>query len=234
MDIAPQSDLCCRAHTRAGRSHHTVYIQRVTQTAALGKAQELRTLNIAQVKARQDQGIRASLSAPLTGVGGRLVVGLMYDALADLQALRERNASDAAFQQYAAKIATLMANPIETEIWEMLLQVQTGSTPAYTQAITFTAGIGHTAALRAAVLERGTTRQAAGVRCGVLEQVATDAYRIRFTLPLGALSELEARRVQNRNDPELQAFQSRVTPLLGAPNRVEISEVIVPFQPRGN
>ena len=42
-----------------------MYTQRITQLAAVGKAPELRELNLAQVKARQAQGTRASLSTPI-------------------------------------------------------------------------------------------------------------------------------------------------------------------------
>ena len=46
----------------------TLYSQRIIQTAAVGKAPELRELNLAQVKARQAQGTRASLSTPVTSL----------------------------------------------------------------------------------------------------------------------------------------------------------------------
>ena len=90
-------DLYSAAHSWVGEV--TLYSQRITQTAAVGKAPELRELNLVQVKARQAQGTRASFSTPMTGVGGRLVVGLSFDSPGDLQAFRERNASDTAFQQ---------------------------------------------------------------------------------------------------------------------------------------
>lgn len=208
-----------------------LYSQRITQTAAVGKAPELGELNLAQVKARQAQGTRASLSTPLTGVGGRLVVGLTFDTLGDLQAFREHNAADPAFQQYVARISGLMAKPVETEIWEVVLPAQPGAEPAYVQAVTWTAAVGQGAALRAAVVERFAKRQAEGFRCGVAEQLASDAFRIRLSVLLGSLSDLETQRTSNRSDPAFAEFNRRTAPMLAALS-VELSEVIVPFQPQ--
>ena len=207
-----------------------MYSQRIIQTAAVGKAPELRELNLAQVKARQAQGTRASLSTPITGVGGRLVIGLGFDSLGDLQAFRERNASDTTFQQYVTRISALMAKPVETELWELALVPQPGSDPAYVQTVTWTAAIGKGPALREAVVERFTKRQAEGFRCGVSEQVASDAFRMRVNILLGSLSDLEAQREHNRSDKAFLEFGRHTAPLSAAVT-VELSEVIVPFQP---
>ena len=206
-----------------------MYSQRIIQTAAVGKAPELRELNLAQVKARQAQGARASLSTPITGVGGRLVIGLNFDSLGDLQAFRERNASDAVFQQYIARSSALMAKPVETELWELVLVPQPGSDPAFVQGVTWTAAIGKGPALREAVVERFTKRQAEGFRCAVAEQVSSDAFRMRLTILLGSLSELEAQREHNRSDKAFLEFGRHTAPMLTAVS-VELSEVIVPFQ----
>ena len=207
-----------------------MYSQRIIQTAAVGKAPELRELNLAQVKARQAQGTRASLSTPVTGVSGRLVLGLNFDTLGDLQAFRERNASDNALQQYVARISALMASPVETELWELFLPAQPGSAPAYVQAVTWTAAVGKGPDLRAAVLERFTKRQGEGFRCAVAEQVASDAFRMRLSILLGSLSDLETQREHNRSDKAFLDFGRHIAPMLVA-TTVELSEVIVPFQP---
>jgi hypothetical protein len=207
-----------------------LYSQRIIQTAAVGKAPELRELNLAQVKARQAQGTRASLSTPVTGVGGRLVVGLNFDTLGDLQAFRERNASDAPFQQYVARISALMAKPVETELWELVLPAQPGAAAAYVQAVTWTAAVGKGPALRDAVVERFTTRQGEGLRCAVSEQVASDAFRMRMNVLFGSLSDLETQRAHNRGDKGFVDFGRHIASMLAA-TTVELSEVIVPFQP---
>ena len=207
-----------------------MYSQRITQTAALGKAPELRELNLAQVKARQAQGTRASLSTPITGVGGRLVVGLNFDTLSDLQTFRERNAADAGFQQYVARISLLMAQPVQTELWEVILPAQPGGAPAYIQSVTWTAALGQGPVLREAVLERFKKRQAEGFRCAVTEQLASDAFRMRLGILLGSLGDLETQRVRNRTDAGFREFGDRVAQISTA-TTVELSEVIVPLQP---
>ena len=202
-----------------------MYSQRIIQTAAVGKAPELRELNIAQVKARQGQGTRASLSTPITGVGGRLVVGLSFDTLGDLQTFRERNTADAGLQQYLARISPLMAQPVQTELWEVILPAQPGDAPSYLQAVTWTAAVGQGPALREAVLERFKKRQAEGLRCGVAEQVASDAFRMRLNILLGSLADLESQRERNRTDAGFREFGDRVARISTA-TTVDLSEVI--------
>ena len=123
-----------------------------------------------------------------------------------------------------------MAQPVQTELWEVILPAQPGVAPAYLQAVTWTAAVGQGPALREAVLERFKKRQAEGLRCGVAEQVASDAFRMRLNLLLGSLADLESQRERNRTDAGFREFGDRVA-LISTAVTVDLSEVIVPFQP---
>ena len=208
-----------------------MYALRMTQFAALGKMAELREVHAAQARVRQAQGIRASLTAPIVGGAPRLIIGLAFETLADLQALRERNLSDKQFQAFAAKAAQLIAKPGESELWEVLTPAQTGSDPSYLQRITYTAAMGKNRALHEMLEKRVAQRQAEGVRCSFSVQMASDAARYSVINLFASLADFEAYRNRMRADASAQDFLEKLTPLLAASPSVELSEVIVPFQP---
>ena len=208
-----------------------MYALRTTIVAANGEMAELREVTAAQVRARQAQGVRTSLSMPIVGGPPRLNISIAFETLADLQWFRERNLSDPPFQAFAAKAAQLVARTGESELWEVLTPAQPGNDPSYTQRITYTAAMGKARALRETLEKRVAERQGEGVRCAFSEQVASDAARFSIINLFGSLADFEAFRHRLRGDAISRAFMDGVTPRLAASPRVELSEVIVPFQP---
>jgi len=208
-----------------------VYALRVTQFPAIGKWAELREVTATQVRARQAQGVRAALTAPIVGGPARMYTSIAFETLADLQAFRERNLSDRDFQAFSAKVAQLVAQPPESELWEVLTPAQPGSDASYTQRITYTAAMGKARALREMLEKRVAQRQAEGIRCSFSEQLASDAARYSVINLFGSLADFEAFRNRMRADASMQAFMDKLTPLLAASPTVELSEIVVPFQP---
>jgi hypothetical protein len=208
-----------------------LYALRMTQFAALGKMPELRELHATQARARQAQGIRASLTVPIVGGEPRLNVGIAFETLADLQAFRERNLSDKQFQAFAAKASQLTAKPGVSELWEVLTPAGPGSDPSYLQRITYTAALGKARTLRETLEKRVSERQAEGVRCSFSEQMASDASRFAVINLFGSLADFEAHRNRLRADTTAAGFMDKVAALVAVSPSVELSEVIVPFQP---
>lgn len=208
-----------------------MYALRITIVAANGKMAELREVHAAQARARQAQGIRASLSTPIVGGQPRLNISITFETLADLQSFRERNLWDQQFQAFAATAAQLAANPGQSELWEVLTPAQPGNDPSYTQRITYTAALGKARALRETLEERVAERQAEGIRCTLSEQMASDASRFSVVNLFGSLADFEAFRDPLRADAGAQDSMDKVTPLLATSPSVELSEIIVPFQP---
>jgi hypothetical protein len=208
-----------------------VYSLRNAIVAADGGLAELREVTAAQVRARQAQGVRAELSMPIVGGLPRLNISLAFNTLADLQWFRERDLSDPPFQAFAAKAAQLVARTEESELWELLTPTQPGNDPSYTRRLTYTATVGRGRALRETLEKRVAERQGEGIRCVLSRQLASDAPRFAVTNLFGSLADLEAFRNRLRGDAIARGFRDRVTPLLAASPFVELSEVVVPFQP---
>jgi hypothetical protein len=208
-----------------------VYVLRSTIVAADGDLAELRDVTAAQVRARQAQGVRASLSMPVLGGPPRLNISLAFATLAELQWFRERNLSTPPFQAFAAKAAQLVARTEESGLWEELTPTRPGNDPSYTRCITYTAAPRKGRALRETLEKRVAERQAEGIRSVLSEQMASDAPRFAVTNLFCSLADLEAFRNRLRGDPIARGFRERVASLVATSPSAELSEVVVPFQP---
>ncbi|MEP7214661.1 MAG: hypothetical protein ABI782_00320 [Anaerolineaceae bacterium] len=205
-----------------------VFTQRIVLTPALGRNRELIQATTEQVRLRQSQGIRASLSTPITGEG-RVSIGIQFDNLADLQAFREKNREDAATQAYFAKISALQSQQPRVELWDVMVSATAATAPKYVQGIVATAALGQGGALRDLLGKRALALQAKGIDCAFSQEMASDAQRFGTTLLFASLADFEAHRAQSMADPETLQLMAKLTPLLAAQVTVTLSEVLVPF-----
>ena len=204
-----------------------MYTQRVTFFPAIGKGPELRPILEERARLRQAQGVRANLQTTVFAGEQRFNLNLQVDDLGALDAVRAKPLP------VDTRIAPLTRQPNHLSLYENLLAAQAAPTPArYIQRISRMPLPGKGRELIALVLERAKARQAEGIRTSISVQVAGAASGTLVTnLIFTSLAELEKQRARNQTDAAQQQFQATVATLAG-PNRVEIFETLVPFQPR--
>jgi len=109
-----------------------MYQQRVTIHPSPDKIAAARALLLARVKGAQAGGQRIAL--------GELAVGrhapefqiiILFDDIAAFEAQRKRNQADPTFQKFAAKLATMLREPVGIDLFEVLVIMPgTGPSPA--------------------------------------------------------------------------------------------------------
>ncbi len=99
-----------------------MYMQRVSIYPDPEKVAEVRTLLIERAKARQSSGTRVALSELVAGSDTpQFIVSTLFEDLAAFEALRKRDQSDADFQKFVAKIASLIRKPAGFDLLEVLV-----------------------------------------------------------------------------------------------------------------
>ena len=206
-----------------------MFTQRIVLTPALGRAAELVEVLSERVRGQQAQGLRASLSSPITG-HGRVVVNIGFETLAGLQVFREKNRQDATFQAFQTKIAPLQAKLATFELWEVTIAGNPATPPKYVQRIVNTAAPGQANALKELLSLRVRENQEKGVTCALSQQIASDAPRFGMAVLFASLAEFEARRAQLMADSTAQQFMTKLAALCSTHGEVELSEVLIPAQ----
>lgn len=206
-----------------------MFTQRIILTPGLGRARELAQALTVQTSLLQAQGVRATLSAPITGEG-RLAMGIMHDTLADLQALREKYRADEAFDAFQKRIAPMQSRLSTWELWEVTIPANVTTQPKYSQRIVSTPASGQVSVLRDLLSQRVRDNQARGIACGFSQQMASDALRFSLVYLFGSLAEFEAHRARLLADPESQQLNEKVATLTSMHPQVELSEIMVSFQ----
>ena len=99
-----------------------MYMQRVSIYPDPEKVGEVRSLLLERVKARQSAGIRGALSELVAGGHApQFTVSVLFENLAAFEAFRKRDQSDADFQKFIGKLASLIRKPSGFDIMEVLL-----------------------------------------------------------------------------------------------------------------
>ena len=109
----------------------TLYSQRVTILPSSEKIADVRALLVQRVKTTQASGQQVALAELVAGRHTpEFTVTLLFSDLAAFEAMRKRNQSDAAFQKFAAKLASLVRKPVAIELFEIVVQMPGMSTPS--------------------------------------------------------------------------------------------------------
>jgi quinol monooxygenase YgiN len=99
-----------------------MYMQRVSLYPQPEKVAEVRALLVERVKARQSSGIRVALAELIAGSDTpQFTVSTLFEDLAAFEAFRKRDQSDADFQKFVAKIASLIRKPAVFDLMEVLV-----------------------------------------------------------------------------------------------------------------
>ena len=99
------------------------YIQTVTWTARHGEGPALRTAFMERMKRRQSEGFRCALAEQVAGDAFRLRLNVLLGSLGELEANRNRNRNDSAFQEFGRRLAE-MTTSTEVAISEVLAPFQ--------------------------------------------------------------------------------------------------------------
>lgn len=204
-----------------------VFNLRITQFANPGTLPELRGLTEGQVQRLKDEGGTASLSRPVTGQAGRLVLGQAFKSLADLQGRRQRTAMDPSQADYFEKVRPLLSRTVDVEISETLLAPAGDDPPRYLQRLTWTPAPGQGPKARDILLEYFAGRQKSGMRVGVAEAIASGQPKLHANILHGSIDAFEAARAKNRQNPERQAMNDRLAPFV-TDMQIELFEVLIP------
>jgi hypothetical protein len=98
------------------------FVQQVTIAPAAGKGPAAQSLVVDQMKGRQAEGARAGVSTIAAGPDANdLVVTIAFGGLTEFERQRARNRSDAAFQEFVAKLAGLTEGNAAIELFEVLV-----------------------------------------------------------------------------------------------------------------
>jgi len=98
------------------------FVQRVSFHPSIGRGRDVRALLEEQVRTRQAAGIALMLGERVYGADDAgYLLWISVDRMADIQALRDRNSSDANFIAFQAKLAPLLASEPRMTLAEMLV-----------------------------------------------------------------------------------------------------------------
>jgi len=211
-----------------------MFVQRLVFAPALGKFPDLRALLTERVKQRQAEGVDAALAVAIdpTPDGAWFAMNIRHADLAALEAFRDRNAADAGFQAWNAKLVPLLGRNPAGDISETLSVPPPGGPVRFIQRITFRPAPGRLPELRAMQMERVKQRQADGARVGLAVTLGGEegSETIFFALH-ASLKDFEATRQKLGADPAAQLFVQRISTLMTRPPRVTLAEILVPFKP---
>ena len=211
-----------------------MFIQRFVFTPALGKGPEMRALLTARAQSRQAAGgdIALARAAFPTPQGPQFFLNLRFADLTALEAQSDRNATDAGFGEFLAKVNSLAACNVTGGLAEVLTAPLAGPAPRYTQRVVFHALPGRLPELRDLWMERVRERQAQGARGGLSVSVGGEEGPELIQIALfESLKDFESARRTLIADPVAQAFVQRTSALLMRPPSIQLSEVLVPFKP---
>ncbi len=98
----------------------------------------------------------------------------------------------------------------------------------YTLRLTSYPMAGKADELRALLTDRVKQRQSQGIRAGLTVRVAGEGGAFAVGLQFPDLAGVDKLRQANRTDPGLQAYQAKLAPLIRAPGKSELLEVLLP------
>lgn len=99
-----------------------MYSQRVTIRPNADQVASVRALLTQRVKATQAAGQQAALAELIAGRHTpEFTVTLLFSDVSAFEAARKRNQSDAAFQKFATKLASMSRKPASIELLEVLM-----------------------------------------------------------------------------------------------------------------
>jgi hypothetical protein len=98
------------------------YNRVATLIARPGSERQMLSLVLERARAEQAAGTRVNVSRPVAGTRG-LRVGITFGSLAELDKFRSASNGDAARQKYVEQLTSLLAEPTNFEIREVILQM---------------------------------------------------------------------------------------------------------------
>ena len=210
-----------------------MYIQFIHHCPAPGKGPELRALLEEWAKTAPARGFRHNLGSRILGPEGQdFVNGIQHEDLAAFETYPQRSQANPAFATFSARQQPLLSRPAVTDLYEVLVPAPAGPR-RFTYRVGLYPAIGKGPAVRGLLEDRVKALQGRGFLYGLQAKMFSEDGPV-FAAGIGFedLTALETYLQNNRRDPEFQAFNEKIQPLLGRPIKSELYQVLVPFPPR--
>ena len=209
-----------------------MYVQNYRIFAALGRYPEVRSLLEEAVK-NSPTDVLNSLSLSVLGELGTYVLTVLHEDLAAYEKVRDRNQADPTFLAAAAKLVTMIRQPVVVNLSEVVVgtatPVGTGPTPRYTHRAEFYPADGQGADVAGHLEEFAKAEQAAGRPLFRMARRVYGASGAVFTLGDSHQTLAEAEDVARQRAERTRALGVNLAGKLRAPASQELREIIVPF-----
>lgn len=195
--------------------------------AAVDKYAELRSLLEDNVR-NNSSGLTGGLTRPVFGSLFTFGVSSLFENLEALEKDRDTAEANPQIQEFRAKIGTLIREPVEVTVGEIIVPPASGANERYRELIEIFPALGNGNQVQETLVEFAKSQQAAGrpnFSCGRRLFSNGRIFTLRDTYE--TLAEQE--NVSRERSAAFGGLMNQLTPLISRPASIELRELVVSY-----